>query len=89
MTSSHSYVIKNPDATPFDYMREKIRKNQEIVDRGLKAISTNLEFEEKVRKLLEMDLIFPKRKMKGFLQQIYRFWEKGFIEKHVKRSRIL
>jgi len=88
LTSSHGYIVKNPDTTPFEYMREKIRKNQELVDRGLKTINLKLEFEEKIKQLLEMDLIFPKRKMKGFLEDIYRFWEKGFIEKHVKRSNI-
>ena len=88
LTSSHAYIVKNPDKTPFEYMRKKIRNNQEVVDQGLKAIVSDLKFEEKVRQLLEMDLIFPKRKMKGFLADIYRFWEKGFIEKHVERSSI-
>ena len=88
LTSSHSYVVKNPDITPFEYMREKIKKNQQLVDQGLRTISAELEFEEKISKLLEMDLIFPKRKMKGFLQELYGFWEKGFIEKHVKRSKL-
>jgi glyoxylase-like metal-dependent hydrolase (beta-lactamase superfamily II) len=89
LTSSHAYIVKNPDISPFEYMREKIGKNQEIVDRGLKVLKPGLNFEEKIKKLLEMDLFFPKRKMKDFLFEIYCFWEKNFIEKHVQRSRII
>jgi len=88
LTSSHAYIVKNPDISPFEYMREKIRKNQELVDQGLSKLNPGLDFEEKIKKLLEMDLIFPKRKMKGFLHELYSFWEKGFIEKHVQRSKI-
>ena len=88
LTSSHSYIVKNPDTTPFEYMREKIKKNQELVEQGLKSLNPNLEVEMKIKNLLEMDIIFPKRKMKGFLPELYNFWEKGFIEKHVQRSRI-
>jgi len=88
LTSSHAYIVKNPDITPFEYMRKKIGENQDLIDQGLNTLNPDLEFEKKIKKLLEMDLIFPKRKMKGFLAGIYRFWEKGFIEKHVERSRI-
>jgi glyoxylase-like metal-dependent hydrolase (beta-lactamase superfamily II) len=88
LTSSHAYIVKNPDTIPFEYMREKIRNNQEIVDQELNALKLVLNFEEKIEKLLKMDLFFPKRKMKGVLSEIYYFWEKNFIEKHVQRSRI-
>ncbi len=88
LTSSHGYILNNQNTGPFEYMREKIRKNQELVDRGLETINPDLDHEEKIQKLLEMDLIFPKRKMNSFLFELYSFWEMGFIEKHVQQSRI-
>ena len=88
LTSSHAYIVKNPDTTPFEYMREKIRKNQERVDQGLKTLKPDMNLDEKINRLLEMDLLFPKHKMKGFLGEIYNFWERGFIEKHVQRSKV-
>ena len=32
LTSSHSYIVKSPDTHPFEYMRVKIKENQQKVD---------------------------------------------------------
>ena len=88
LTSSHSYIVKNPDIIPFTYMREKIAKNQIIVDQAilsLKPSKTELSIDD----FLELDLFFPKKKMKGFLLEIYNFWESGIISKHIERSKYL
>lgn len=79
LTSSHSYIVKNPDTIPFSYMRTKIKNNQMRVDEAIKKYNT-----KSVDELLKLDLFFPKRKMKGFLLEIYKFWESGIIRKHLK-----
>ena len=69
-------------------MREKIAKNQIIVDQAilsLKPSKTELSIDD----FLELDLFFPKKKMKGFLLEIYNFWESGIISKHIERSKYL
>jgi glyoxylase-like metal-dependent hydrolase (beta-lactamase superfamily II) len=89
LTSSHSYIVKNPDTTPFEYMRAKIEHNQTIVDQAILSLkpppNTNITIEE----LLEMDLFFPKEKMRGFLKEIYTLWEYWIIEKHLAKSKYL
>jgi hypothetical protein len=85
LTSSHSYIVKNPDSTPFLYMREKIAKNQSIVDHAISSLKSTNKSNININDLLELDLFFPKRKMEGFLQKIYTLWEMGIISKHVKR----
>ncbi|MFX1391769.1 MAG: MBL fold metallo-hydrolase [Promethearchaeota archaeon] len=87
LTSSHSYVVKKPDFTPFTYMREKIQKNQSIIDRAIESFQPNHKSEINIQDFLELDLFFPKRKMKGFLKEIYNYWEIGFISKHIERSK--
>jgi glyoxylase-like metal-dependent hydrolase (beta-lactamase superfamily II) len=86
LTSSHAYVAKNPDTSPFDYMRSKISRNQIKVDQALRTMAPHIEVEEKVKRLLEMDLFFPKYKIKGFLFDIYTFWESWMIKHHMRRS---
>jgi len=86
LTSSHSYIVKNPDTTPFTYMREKITKNQIVIDQAIESLKTDGKSESNIENFLELDLFFPKKKMKGFLMEIYRFWESGIIKKHIDRS---
>ncbi|MHA2390596.1 MAG: MBL fold metallo-hydrolase [Promethearchaeota archaeon] len=88
LTSSHSYIVQNPDLSPFEYMSRKIQKNQEKVNKALKSSglskkSTN----EIVEELLKMDLFFPKKKFKGVVLEVYRFWESWIIKKHLQKSR--
>ena len=52
-------------------------------------IKSTPNFEEKVKKLLKLDIFFPKRKMRGFLGEIYEHWESWIITKHVQQSKIL
>ena len=87
LTSSHSYIVKNPDVHPFEYMRRKIKTNQEKVDNALNLSNLKELAENKIiNELLKMDLFFPKKKLKGVVLEIYRFWESWIIRKHVKRS---
>ena len=88
LTSSHSYIVKNPDIIPFTYMREKIAKNQIIVDQAIISLKPS-KTEFSIDDFLKIDLFFPKKKMKGFLLEIYNFWESGIISKHIERSRYL
>jgi len=89
LTSSHSYIVKNPDSTPFNYIRGKIRKNQTIVDQAILALKISEISEETLESLLELDLFFPKKKMKGFLLEIYNYWESGILRKHLEKSKLL
>ncbi len=89
LTSSHSYIAKNPDRSPFNYMRKKINDNQNKVDEALKSLDFQLNFEEKLKKMLELDIFFPKKKMEGFLLNIYTLWESWIIRKHLERSKII
>ena len=89
LTSSHSYIVKHPDPTPFEYMRNKIEHNQIIVDQAIKSLKTLIDTDGIIKDLLELDLFFPKKKMKGFMKDIYTLWEHWIIEKHVARSTLL
>ncbi len=89
LTSSHSYIVKNPDSTPFNYTRDKIRKNQTIVDQAILSLKSINKSKMNLDSLLELDLFFPKKKMKGFLLEIYNYWESGIIRKHLERSKYL
>ncbi|MFX1340845.1 MAG: MBL fold metallo-hydrolase [Promethearchaeota archaeon] len=89
LTSSHSYIAKNPDIRPFVYMRKKIKDNQKKVDIGLMKIKFTPNFEEKVKKLLKLDLFLPKKRMRGFLREIYTHWESWIITKHLQQSKLL
>jgi glyoxylase-like metal-dependent hydrolase (beta-lactamase superfamily II) len=88
LTSSHSYIVKNPDMTPFNYMREKILKNQAIIDQAIISLKKMHE-PLTIDNFLELDLFFPKKKMDKFRKKIYRYWESGIIKKHLKRSKSL
>ena len=69
-------------------MKEKIRTNQEKVDNALHSLNVHETNEEELtNQLLKMDLFYPKRKMKGFMLEIYRLWESWIIRKHVLRSK--
>ncbi|MHA1273367.1 MAG: MBL fold metallo-hydrolase [Promethearchaeota archaeon] len=88
LTSSHAYIVKKPDFSPFSYMRNKIEQNQARVDDALKKI----EFKENrsiIKQLLDLDLFFPKKKLKGFIFKIYSFWEYWIIKHHLNRSKII
>jgi len=89
LTSSHSYVVKAPDKSPFEYMRRKIKENQQKVDKALMNIKQTSNFEEKIELLLKKDIFFPKRKMKDFLYKIYSFWEYWILVNHIKMSKVL
>jgi hypothetical protein len=86
LTSSHAYIVKTSDTTPFEYMRNKLNKNQWIVDQELKTLNSHMGLEEKVNELLKRDLFFPKVKMKGFLFEMYSFWELWIIRHHIERN---
>ncbi len=86
LTSSHSYIVKNPDIAPFIYMRGKIAKNQELVDNAIKSHNLKSKSIDTINYLLSLDIFYPKRKMEGYLLEIYNFWESGIIRKHVERS---
>ncbi|MFX1291700.1 MAG: MBL fold metallo-hydrolase [Promethearchaeota archaeon] len=88
LTSSHSYIVKNPDVHPFEYMRGKIKINQDKVDNALNLPNLKEKSENEVtNELLKMDLFFPKKKLKGVVLEIYRFWESWIIRKHIRRSK--
>jgi len=89
LTSSHSYIVKSPDITPFTYMREKIGSNQTIVDQAIMSLKPSNKAEISIDDLLELDIFFPKKKMKGSMLEIYRYWESGIISKHIERSKYL
>ncbi len=89
LTSSHSYIVKSPDKTPFIYMRNKIAKNQELVDIAISSYNLTNKSMDTIKFLLTLDIFFPKRKMEDFLLEIYNFWESGIIRKHVERSKFL
>ncbi|MBD3212173.1 MAG: hypothetical protein GF311_06140 [Candidatus Lokiarchaeota archaeon] len=83
LTSSHSYIVKKPETRPFKYMRKKIMENEEKIRSGLENRDHEYNSEEKIDKLLEKDLFFPKKKMEGFLKEIYTFWEYWIIKNHL------
>jgi glyoxylase-like metal-dependent hydrolase (beta-lactamase superfamily II) len=89
LTSSHSYVVKSPDVSPFNYLRKKIEDNQKKVDDALRTLNLSLQREDLIEELLKLDIFFPKRKMKGFLLNIYSLWEYWIIKKHIERSKII
>jgi hypothetical protein len=87
LTSSHSYIVKNPDTHPFEYMRTKIMDNQKKVDKVFRETDFSQKSEDEVvDQLLKRDIFFPKRKLKDFLFEIYTFWESWIIRKHIRRS---
>ncbi|MHA1932320.1 MAG: hypothetical protein ACW96X_07250, partial [Promethearchaeota archaeon] len=89
LTSSHSYIVENPDLSPFKYMRNKIKNNQERVDKALKDSScTQTSENNALCMLLDMDLFFPKKRLEGVVYDVYRFWESWIIRKHIQESGI-
>ena len=69
-------------------IKNKIEENQEKVDNALNSLNPEAEsLEEAVNKILEMDVFFPKRKMKGYILEIYKYWEGNIILKHIQRSK--
>lgn len=88
LTSSHSYIVENPDLSPFEYMRKKIKNNQGKVDNALQVSNcTQTSENNAVSHLLDMDLFFPKSRLKGVVCEVYRFWESWIIRKHIQLSR--
>lgn len=88
LTSSHSYIVRYPDVTPFNYMRDKIRQNQIIVDQAIQSLKSRSK-SSSIKDLLDLDLFFPKKKMDGFRKEIWGYWESGIISKHIERSKYL
>ncbi|MCJ7771962.1 MAG: MBL fold metallo-hydrolase [Desulfobacterales bacterium] len=86
LTSAHAHVVRQSNTTIFDYMRQKISDRQQIIDHVLQTLDPRLELEDKVSKLLELDLFFPKNKIKGFLKDIYSLWESWIIRHHIQRN---
>ena len=89
LTSSHSYIVTNPDRTPFNYMRDKIKKNQITVDQAVFSLKLSKSSAVSIEDFLKLDLFFPKRKMKGYILEIYNYWESEIISKHIERSKYL
>lgn len=86
LTSSHAFIVTNPDRSPFEYMRNKIEANQKKVDQAIEKLGLSSESdadEIQIGKFLDLDIFFPKRKMKGFLLDIYSLWEFWIIKKHI------
>ena len=75
--------------TPFIYMREKIEKNQSIIDQAIVSLKLKNKSEVSLKDFLDMDLFFPKKKMDKFRYDLYSFWESGIISKHIERSTLL
>ncbi len=70
-------------------MREKIANNQELVDNAIESHNLTNKSMDTIIHLLNLDLFFPKRKMEGYLLEIYNFWESRIIRKHVELSEFL
>ncbi|NHJ23238.1 MAG: MBL fold metallo-hydrolase [Candidatus Lokiarchaeota archaeon] len=87
LTSSHSNIIKNPDITPFSYMLKRIVENQKIVDQAILELKLKTISDENLNELLKIDLFFPKKKMNGFMLEIYTLWESIIIGKHMEKSK--
>ncbi|TXT61496.1 MAG: hypothetical protein BAJALOKI3v1_780014 [Promethearchaeota archaeon] len=83
LTSSHGYIVRKPEMTPFNYMTKKFRENEAKIRYGLESQDPEFKLEEKIDKLLKKDLFFPKKKMEGFLKEIYTFWEYWIIKNHL------
>jgi len=86
LTSSHSYIVENPDITPFSYMRRKIAEKQVIIDQAIKSHKLRYEGENNIDYLLDLDLFFPKKKLKGYIVELYKYWEQNIINKHLQKS---
>ena len=91
LTSSHAHVIRGRATEVFDYLRQKIMANHEkirakvqdvnLLDCQPEEIEKN---DEKIlQKLLQEDIIFPKRKMHGWLRELYTFWEYWHLKLHL------
>ncbi len=89
LTSSHAYIVKHPDSSPFSYMRNKIEKNQSIVDHAILTLKKTNNYKIEINDFLQMDLFFPKKKLKGFIAEMYSYWESIIIYKHIERSKYL
>ncbi|MHA1674125.1 MAG: MBL fold metallo-hydrolase [Promethearchaeota archaeon] len=85
LTSSHAHVIRGNATKVFDYMRQKIMKLHEKIRTLLRDLNLlDLQDEEKILEiLLKKDIIFPKRKMQGWLQELYTFWEYWLLKLHL------
>ncbi|HPB82957.1 MAG TPA: hypothetical protein PK200_13040, partial [Spirochaetota bacterium] len=87
LTSSHSLVVEHPDDFPFTYMNKKIDQNQQKIDAALGSIrDVPGSDERKIMELLKMDILFPKQKMTGFLQELYTLWEYWMLRHHLKKE---
>ena len=86
LSSSHSYVVRDSDLTPFEYMRKKIVNNQRVVDEAILALKQK-DLPIDMINLLNLDVFFPKKKMNDFRKEIWGFWEAGIIKKHLEKSK--
>jgi hypothetical protein len=87
LTTSHSYLIKSKDLTPFTYMLGKIKENHQKIKINLENLNNKSLFldnkEVIIKRLLEKDIFFPKKNMKAFLKKIYSLWEYWIIRHHL------
>jgi glyoxylase-like metal-dependent hydrolase (beta-lactamase superfamily II) len=85
LTSSHSYVVSRPDFSPFEYMKNKIKNNQIMVDQAILSLKEK-NLPVNTNNLLDLDIFFPKKKMDSFRKSMWSFWERKMLEKHLERS---
>ncbi len=85
LTSSHAYIVRKSDTAPFAYIRKKINDRQEVVDRALETLK-GLTIEDQINRIVGMDLIYQKKKMEGFMLDVYTFWEYWMIRHHIECS---
>ena len=83
LTSSHSYIVREKNSEPFEYMRRKIMQNQKKIMNAVQDYNEKGKKSDLIDYLLSLDLIFPKSKMKDSLRSIFRFWESWIIKNHL------
>lgn len=84
LTSSQGYIVEKGDKKPFDYMRRKIKEKQQLINESLLTLNLSTDFEDCVELLLDQDLFFNKRKMKGLLRIVHTSWENWIIRNHLQ-----
>jgi len=83
LTTSHATVLTEKTAFPFTYMREKIiSTHQKIRDISkTHGLETTNEVEW-VKAMIPHDPLFPKKKMRPWLKDIYGLWETWHLKHH-------
>lgn len=84
ITSAHGYVIHGYEELPFQYMRQKILdRHHQIREISAQNHLDPKNEEEWISRLLEEDLIYPKKKMHGWLRDLFSYWESGHLRLHL------